>query len=147
VIDALITSWETLNEARLDPLDDEKLAAMATTRTGPALDRAVQILARYRAYNRRSVTNPSTPSKITPYVDSIVVDLEAGTASIDYCWLNSNVLVETGGNSDGTDLVLDDSISAVHDRDYFVLEGGEWLEQDGIVIKRYEDSTECTASG
>jgi hypothetical protein len=146
VIDALITSWETLNEARLDPLDDEKLAAMAITRTGDALDRVVQLIAGYRANNQRSVTNRKIPAMIKPYPDTVELDLNAGTARIDYCWINSNTLVEVGGNSDGTDRVIDDSISVVSDRDFFELIDGRWLKSGGEVIEIDREGTTCDES-
>ena len=54
VIAAAIASWTAFNELLLDPTNDERLAALAQTRTGAALERAIEIVAGWSPSDRQS---------------------------------------------------------------------------------------------
>ncbi len=143
VIAAAMASWTAFNELLLDPTNDETLKAVTTTFTGDALDRAIEIAAKLRQEGRKSVTNRELPAAITPYPKTVLLDLQEGSAHIDYCRLGSNVAVEAGGNDDGTDRVINDEINSYRERDAFVLVDGAWLKTDGETIEIFEGETSC----
>ncbi len=145
VIAAARAAWQSLNDLRLDPTNDALLEALALTRTGASLESAIDIIATYRADDLRAVTNDEFPAYFQPIRDSVIIDGPAGTASLEYCRLGSNLLVEVGGNPDGTDLVLDESISAYRERSDLVLTETGWLESGGVVLQQFEGATRCDA--
>ena len=104
---------------------------------------AVEFIAELRAKNQRSLTNTAMPSSVHVLPESVVLDLASGAATIEYCWLNSNILVETGGGQDGEDRVINDSVDTSHDREQFVLVDGRWLKSGGDEIDTYEGLEEC----
>lgn len=143
VVSAAVESWRLLNEARLDPFNDEKVRAAGRAHSGANQQRLVEILARYRENNWRSLTNPEVPASVTPYPGEVVVDQAAGTASVTYCLVNSNILVQTGGNPDGSDLVVNDDVSSSRVRVDLVLVDGRWLDDSGELITEWKDATTC----
>lgn len=147
VIDAVVASWRAFNEAKLDPTNDAKLAALGDTTGGDLLQNSIDVVARYRAENKRSVTNPDVPAAIVVYADTLVVDDVAGTAQVDYCRIGSNILVEVGGNADGTDLVLDDTVNTYIERSSLVFEGDHWIETGGVELEFLEGATACPERG
>ena len=147
VITAAIESWRLLNEARLDPTNDDKLGAMAGVRTGDALEAAVQLVADLRLANQIEVTNPDLPATAVPYPESVIVDQAKSTASVDYCRLGSNIWIERNGNPDGSDRVIDDTVNSYLEHDTFILSNGAWLKSRGESIAKYEGATTCPDSG
>lgn len=143
VITAAIASWEAFNEAKLDPTNDGKVAAMASTRAGEALNRATQVIASYRVENHRSVTNSAIPAEIIVSPDSVQIDLADSTATIEYCNISSNIVVEVGGNPDGTDRVLDSTVNSFRERDTFKLLDHAWTKTDGKTLAEFEGATAC----
>ncbi len=147
VLDAVVESWRVFNEAKLDPTNDDKVAALSEVTGGELLVNSIEVIARYRAENKRSVTNPDVPAAIVLYPDTLQVDQEAGTAQVDYCRIGSNILVEIGGNADGSDLVLDDTVNTYVERSLLVLEEGRWLDTGGIDLEYFEGATSCPDRG
>jgi hypothetical protein len=146
VIDATITAWTAFNELLLDPTDDERLSAIAGTRTADALDRVIDIVLQLQLEGRKSVTNPDLPATIRIDRSSAMVDVDRGTATVEYCRLGSNITVEIGGNEDGTDRILDDTINSYLESDTFVLENGVWLKSGGQTIEIFEGARTCDES-
>ena len=145
VIEAAIKSWQSLNEALLDPTDEDRLAKMAATRVNEALDQATNIVVEDRSAMRRSITHPEWPAKVVPYPETITLDVNAGVASLEYCRLGSNIWVETGGNEDGSDLIIDDTINSYRERDEFKLVDGRWLKSGGVTLEEYVGAITCPA--
>ena len=87
------------------------LEALATTRTGASLDRAIEIIASYGLGINGRRRNPEFPPAFEAYPATVELDLDSGAASVEYCRLDSNIFVEIGANADGTDRVLDDTIN------------------------------------
>lgn len=145
VIEAAIASWTAFNNVLLDPGNDDLLRALALTRTGEALDRAIEIVISLRGEGRKSVTNPDLPAVVTVFPESVSVDLKAGTAQVEYCRLGSNIAVEVDANADGTDRILDDSINSYHERDEFVLTDGDWRKSNGQTVEIFEGVPNCLA--
>ena len=143
VIDAAFAAWKSLNDLRLDPTNDDLLEALARTRTGASLDSAIEIVTNYRVGNRHSITHPEFPASFQAYPETVEVDAELGLASVEYCWLNSNIFVEVGGDGDGTDLVLDDAVSANRERSDLVFGESGWQEVGGVVLEEFPEATQC----
>jgi hypothetical protein len=142
VVDAATESWRLLNEARLDPDDSAKTSAAIDAYFGSAQEQVSDVLTGYRLNEQRSVTDPSVPATVVPYLDTVIVDEEAGEASVVYCQVDTNVLVRTG-----TDEVLDDEPDAYRIRVELVRVDGRWLEAGGELLERYEGATACPDEG
>jgi hypothetical protein len=145
VIEAAIASWTAFNELLLDPGNDDLLAAVALTRTGAALDRAIDVIVGYRARNEAERTLTDFPAKIDVIRDSVLIDLDAGSAALEYCRLGSNIWVEIGANQDGSDRVLNDEVNSYLETAMFELVDGGWMKTDGMTKAKYEGELACPA--
>jgi hypothetical protein len=56
-------------------------------------------------------------------------------------------MVEVGAEPDGSDRVLDDSVTAYDTLETYVLVDGAWLNSDGQVIEAHEGSLTCDSRG
>ena len=146
VIEAAENAWYVFNEAKLDPADTLRTSAAIDAYTSDAQAWVRDYLEEQRASNRRSVTFEPAPAAITVYPDSVQLDLASGTATVDVCDLNSNTTVEIGGNPDGTDRVLDDSVTAYLARNTFQLVDENWLFASTIDLETYEGALSCDAA-
>ncbi|MFW2335628.1 MAG: hypothetical protein ACN4IE_17665, partial [Ilumatobacter sp.] len=57
----------------------------------------------------------------------------------------SDAVVETAGNPDGTDRLLEDEVSVSLDRESYELIDGGWRKVRGVVIDLFRDETTCDA--
>ena len=144
VITAAIASWEAFNELMLDPTNEDKLAAISKLSTAATLDRVVEVVADLRQSNQRSIANTEVPALFRPYVETVVIDNAAGFASVEYCNVNSNILVE---DVDGTERVVDDTVRTSLERDTFTLIDDQWINDGGEVLKTYGGATTCPDEG
>lgn len=147
VIAAAEHTWFVFNEVKLDPTSTEKLDAAVAAHTGAAQESIRRIIDEYRSNNRRSMTLELAPATIHVNEGSVQIDQETGAATVESCVLNTNVLVEIQGSSDGSDRVIDDTISSYLVREVFVPSDGQWLEADGTVLSTYEGALTCDAAG
>lgn len=147
VIDAAIASWTAFNELLLDPSNDAKVAALAATRTGDALTRAVEIAASYRAMNQRERTHREFPATVEVISGSVVIGDEGSAAIVEYCRLGSNIWVELGVGPDGRDRVIDDTINSYLERDTLTLVGDHWVKTGGVTQAKFLGAVSCLASG
>jgi hypothetical protein len=145
VIEAAEHAWWVFNEAKLDPTNDEKVDAVFDAYTGDARAWIETYLIEQVSANRHSVTLMATPATLAVYPESVSVDLDTGTATADVCEINSNITIEQGGNADGTDRVIDDSITAYHSRQGFELVGDEWQLASSVDIETFDGATACDA--
>ena len=143
VIEAAENAWYVFNEAKLDPTNDDKFEAALAAHTGAARSGVEQVLTDYRASNQRSVSSTSQQASIAVDPASVTLNGARDVASLEFCRVGSNVLVLTGGNPDGTDRVLDDSINAYKERETYVLEAGVWLNSEVELLSTYENSSRC----
>jgi hypothetical protein len=143
IIDAVIESWRVFNEAKLDPTDDDKVAALSEVRSGELLTASIDLISRYRFENRRSVTNDEFPATLVPDAETIQLTDDGSRATLESCRVNSNLSVEIGGNPDGTDRVVDDSVSVFIETAELELVDGRWIEVGGAIIERFEGATSC----
>ena len=139
VIDATVAAWSAFNEIKLDPFNDDKLNAVRMTRSGAGLDTALEFVEDFRLRGVRSMTNPQIPASIHPRPSTVFI--ESDSAVIEYCWVDSNVLVEPGGGADGELLVLDDSVTVSLDRETYEFVDGRWLKTGGIELRRMDGDT------
>jgi hypothetical protein len=143
IVAAALESWRLLNEVRLDPLNDDKAALLRNVRTGAALDFAFEVVSMYRAENTRSITNATTPASASPFIETLVIAADGAAATLEYCVTNSNIYVETGGNPDGTDRVINDDVTADRYLVSMVNVDGVWLESDASTLAVYEGVASC----
>lgn len=143
VIDAAIAAWSAWNGALLAPNNDDAIRELRATHTGDALDRVANEIAELRIRNVKSVTNYDLPAYIDPIERSVSVDLNARSATVEYCHLDSNTAVEVGGKADGSDLILDDLVSIRFEREEFHLVDGQWMKAGGESLSREPGVTEC----
>jgi hypothetical protein len=146
VLDAVVRSWRAFNEAKLDPTNDGHTAALSEVTGGDLLASSIEVVARYRAENQRSITHPHVPATIVPYQDTLIIDTATSTAQVDYCRVGSNILVEVGGEPDGSDRVIDDSVNTYIERARLSFQNGRWIETGEIELERLEDASACPTS-
>lgn len=146
VIQAAERTWRLYNEAILDPTNDEKVQAARASMSGDALASATQIVDGYRVNHQRAISSSVIPVSID--IDPSTVELSSSqdVATVEFCRVGSNVLVQAGGNPDGSDLVIDDTINAYLERETYQLVAGEWLNSDGQVLQRFDGAITCEAA-
>jgi hypothetical protein len=110
VIDRTEASWQAVLTAFRDPFDEAKAAALAEYFTGNQLEGFNNLIEEFRAGNFRSVPNPGEPEIYDVDPRSVALSLDAGIATVQVCHLDTSLIVETGGNPDGTDRVVSDDI-------------------------------------
>ena len=86
----------------------------------------MNIIDDYRENNYRSLPNPDVPARYDVDVNSVVVNLNNGTGSVQACHLNTFVEVEVGGNADGTDRIVEDEITVQVEQLELIREDGTW---------------------
>lgn len=143
VIDATVAAWQTFRTAVRDPQNEDKLGALATAASGPTLERWITTLAELVTSGLIAVENPTTPAAIEIYPETVVVDVAAGTASVEYCRIGSDLGIEVGGNPDGTDKIVINEVNAYHERSDLVFTNGRWLDNDGVLIEKWAGAAAC----
>jgi hypothetical protein len=143
VIAAAERTWQLYNDAILDPTSDERLTAAQSAMTGEALATATDIVLGFRADNQRAVESRVVPVSIDIDDDSVVLSATRDSSTVEFCRVGSFVLVETAGNPDNTDRVLDDTVNAYRERETYVRAAEGWLNSRVEVLKKFEGSTAC----
>lgn len=64
---------------------------------------------------------------------------------MEYCHFASNLLVEPGGNPDGSDEVHDQKIAVLLVENHLVLVGGRWYDDGGFDLEVREGEAACPA--
>jgi hypothetical protein len=114
----------------MNPTDDEAYAELSHHFAEPLLGALQAAIQRLRDLNEHIVVNPDVPSTVVPEPLTVEVDIDDGMATIELCEVNSFIRVQVGGAPDGTDLVVDDSITVIRQRQSFVVEDGSWKMND-----------------
>ncbi len=142
IVDAVDASWQASLDAVRDPFSDEKLALLDEHFTGVLLEGWRNTVSDYRERNYREIENPDEPDAFEVELASVAVN-EFGTfAVVQGCSITSGVIVEVGGNSDGSDRVIEDGIGRTVVELELVKEDGQWKVEDA----RSPDETETIAS-
>src|SRR5690606_19658866 len=109
-IDAHQAAWLAIEAAMGDPTNEVTVDAARALVGGRILEILEERIEQFRRDNVRGVPNPDVPASSTAYRDT--VRIEADTASMLVCEVDSVVLVEIGTAPDGGDAVVNDSVVA-----------------------------------
>jgi hypothetical protein len=143
IVESVLEAFRLFNELRLDPTNDELYEAALAARVDPARAAAQQIIEGYRSDGLRSRPFPGLPASITPFLDTLTIGDDGADASVDVCWLNSNILVEVGTGEDGGDRVVNDVISSQYMRYEVQRSDGRWLLKNILGGDVFEGATTC----
>lgn len=141
VIADFLAAWEGINEAKLNPQDQALVDAAASRLSGVLLPSFLERIDQFRANNWRSLTDDGAPASATIVEGSVIIVDE--TATLAFCDLDSNVLVEVGALPDGGDAVVDESIVARLSDATLRLEGDRWLLVSSNTTEEFPGSTTC----
>ena len=141
VIDAAHASWAAYIGAIRDPGDEERLLALAETKREEALTSSVGIVQDLIVMNQRAIPHPEIDAEFVPRPESIEID--GDSAVIEYCWVGSDIIVEVGASSDGTDRVVNDEVLIYVERENFEVIDGRWRKVSGTVLEQIEEEVSC----
>jgi hypothetical protein len=65
---------------------------------------------------------------------------------VEYCYFASNLLVEPGGNPDGSDKVHDQKVAVLLVENHLVFADGQWYDDGGFDLEVREGETACPAA-
>jgi hypothetical protein len=120
----------------------DALARMRASSTGESLEKGLAIYQEFVDNGWRARSNPDVPSALTP--ESIRL-IDETTAEATVCEVSAGVVFAPGANADGSDLIVNDEISASRLRITLVLEAGTWKLSDGTTIESWSGATSCPA--
>ncbi len=140
VVDAFVHAWSELNLLKLDPTDDEQFDKVRSLYAGPLLIAIEEQIDNFRTLGYASRPNPDLPETIVP--DESSVALFDGRARFQYCELDSNVLVEVGTGPNGTDALVDESVSISISTVELELRDNNWIAVSNDELRR-EDRSKC----
>ena len=110
IIERTEASWDVVLAAFQDPFDEDKAAALDEYFTGNQLEGFNNLLDVYRRDGVRAVQREGISDTYEADPRSLALDLEGGRASLQVCHVETSLVVETGGNPDGTDRVISDDL-------------------------------------
>jgi hypothetical protein len=140
VIAAAIESTAAFRGARMDPSDTTRLARLERIYSAGAyetvLARNAELVAAEEYLAESSVVAPAYR------VDeqSVVIDIAAGSASLNSCEINSWILMTSAG---GGAEILDDAVVSVQQVEQFVFEDGSWQFASAQSLNRVEGHQGC----
>lgn len=144
VIAAAVAAEEAFDLAKRNPTDEATLSELRNVMTAERRQWvADNFIVPYVINGLEEQPNPDLPFAVEPRLATFTVDPSAGTASLEICTVSSNLLVEPGGNADGSDKVHDDQFAAVLVRREMVFDDGRWLDDGGVDVSIEEGQTEC----
>ena len=97
----------------------------------------------YRVNNLRSLPNPDVPARYDVDPNSVEVNLDSGTGRVQACHLNTFLEVETGGNPDGTDRIIEDEISERVEQLELIRDDGAWKIDAASIPDEPDGETPC----
>ena len=143
VIEAIERADRASSIAQRDPTNDALLEGLAEVYTGTLLEGFQNVINSYRDENLRTIENLEVPDGIEVALASVAVNesLTAGTAQA--CDITSDVLVEVGGNADGSDRIVDDRIGRTVLEIELVRVDGVWLVADVVEPSESDRIASC----
>ncbi len=114
------------------PSDDRVVAQLSDHYTGVLLEGWRNVVADYRANNLRQLENTVEPDAFVAELASLAVSASGTLATVQGCEITSGIVVEIGGNPDGTDRVIEDGIGRTVLELEVVVEDGAWKVRDAI---------------
>ena len=141
VVDAVYVFSELLFAAQADPMNEELRSQVEELTGEPVRTRFVEFLDRVAADGEAFVDDPDSRSYLQVFAPSVTaVD---GVGLVDGCVVDRTIQIEVGGNADGTDRVIDDTVfSAAHSYSLSLMEQG-WIVVDLTVFGEWEDQVGC----
>jgi hypothetical protein len=141
VVDAFYAYSDAFLAAAANPSDQSLREALRSTVTEPLLSRLERSLDGLVADGEVVIQNPDVPTRTEIIRDTVFFLEDAGT--FDACAIDANIVVEPGGNPDGTDRVVDDDIVAAALTYHLDRIDGRWLVSDLERFGLWEGQEEC----
>lgn len=111
VVETVRSAYQASLDVVRDPANDSKRDALADYFVAPLLDGWLNIVERYRTEGLRELENPEEPDSFDAELASLAVNDALDFATIQGCSVTSGIIVEVGGNADGSDRVIEDRVS------------------------------------
>lgn len=130
-----------------DAPDALTVLANTTAPDSPSWALTVGNMDQLRSKGWRARPDPTVPSTTTVEGDVQLLDGPPATkAEVTVCTIDSGVVYEPGAAPDGSDTIVNDSITARRTRVTMVLEDGRWKAYEGIVLGSWDEATSCPAA-
>lgn len=133
------SAFRALEQNPSDPVALERWRAAVD---GETEQFQLQLLVEMIASEMSTVPNPTAPSVFVVKLDSVVVNLQSGTATLESCEVNSWVMIRRD-SATGTSVTADDSIRTVVSSGTFTLIDGQWQKTGGSQLSSTEGAGEC----
>jgi hypothetical protein len=141
VVDALYEYVDALRAASAEPTDSLRVTRLMDTVTEPLMPRIDEFISGLVDSGQAYVLNDELPTRteVMPPSVEIVGDL----AAVDVCAIDGDVRVELGGNPDGTDRVVDDTVVSASLTYSLTFVDGRWVVSNLDRFARWEDQVGC----
>ncbi len=140
VIAAYLAAWQAFTDAARDPEDPELRALVESTRIGVNLERAVTILDELVLNGWVAIEHPVEQSRTAIETGPLI---DGDTATVVVCDLDSNIAIEPGGAPDGSDAMVNDSVTARRLEVTLTRVDGAWKVSSGRTIAEWPEVWTC----
>jgi hypothetical protein len=130
-----------------DAADALDVLARTAVREGPSWQLAVKNIDTLKTNGWRARNDPTVPSVTTVEGDVQLLDGPPATkAEVVACTIDSGVVYAPNAAPDGSDLIVNDEVSANRDRLTLVLQNGSWKLYSGTALGTWKGATSCSAT-
>jgi hypothetical protein len=141
VVDAVYRFSDLLFAAQANPTAEELRALINDVAGDPVRGRFIAFLDRVAADGQAFVDDPAAPSYLEIIPGAVTVVDDSGL--VDACAIDRTLQVELGGNSDGSDRLIDDTVfSAAHTYNVSRVDKA-WIVVDFTVYEEWEGQVGC----
>ena len=140
VTEDFLAMWAAFDAAVRDPSDEALRTELLEWLTG-RMRTAVDIVDDYRAQGLKARRRDDIPASVD--VEQVTVD--DGRAELTVCELDSDEVVEIGTAPDGSDAVVNDSISSRRFTVTLEQASDRWLASDLSVVEEWPGELTCAA--
>lgn len=144
-VEALIAAVEAYHAASAaagaDPANTDLRAVLEQVMTGETAERTTSVLDDYVERGRAERSNPDVPFEVefSEFTAGRIGDL----GFVDACLIDGTLLVEPGGNPDGSDRVVRDSVVSLALTYNLDEVDGEWIVSSLQISQRFDDQIGC----
>lgn len=111
VLERAEAAWPTATRPVYnDPFNDELVANLENFYTGNLLEGINNVVQQLRDGNFRTIPRDDQPEIYVADPRSLAVNVESGRATVQVCHINTAILIQVGGNPDGSDRIAEDEI-------------------------------------
>ena len=139
----LLESFRLANEALQDPFDSDKESAALEGRIGFASEALRARLADYRSHNLAIRLSGVAVASMTVEVPASLVEEGADVAELQTCEVDPWLLVEVGAGPNGSDAIVDSTLSSYRSAVFLRNVDGVWLVEGGTELGLWEGVSEC----